>query len=197
MGREGDRPRWVGWGRQGNVQSRYCLRPTQPSDPLHHPPAHPAPLQIYLVAGNALPSFTGLAPQCGNFATAAAVAASGGVPDAACPTARQVACAQTQMRPDQQTLQSGAILRWPVNTGASAAGSSAVWQPPAAGSVVGRPARVQLSLEGGTPPAFTYYPALPEFPSELRTTSSFGMRFALDKPALLLYAGGWMGGWVG
>lgn len=146
-------------------------------------------LQIYLVAANALPTYTGLAPQCSNFAQAAAVAAAaaqGGAPDAACPASRQLACSQAQVRPDTQALQSGAFAQWPVNDTGSSAGSPVVWRPPG-GSITGRPAKVQLSLEGGTPPAFTYGPA---FPAEMRAGSSFGMRFALDKPALLIYAGG-------
>lgn len=140
------------------------------------------------MAGNALPSFTGLAPQCSGFAAAAA-AAAGNAPDDACPAARQVACAQAQLRPDSQTLQSGGFVRWGVNdsAGAGGAGAPVVWQAPGGGAALGRPARVQLSLEGGTPPAFAYGPA---FPQDMRTPSSFGLRFALDKPALLIYAGG-------
>ena len=160
------------------------------------PPAVLAsPVQIYLVAANALPTYTGLAPQCSHFAQAAAVAAAasqGTAPDAACPAARQRACSQAQLRPDAQTPQSGGFAPGPVNGSDSSAGSPVVWQPPS-GSIVGRPAKVQLSLEGGTPPAFTYGPA---FPAEMRGGSSFGMQFALDKPALLIYAGERGGGGV-
>jgi hypothetical protein len=140
-------------------------------------------LQIYLVAGNALPTYTGLAPQCANFAQAAAVAAAEAAPDASCPAAPQLACAQGQLRPDTQTLQSGGVLLWPANTSSS---DPIVWQQPAGVSVYGRPAKAQLSLEGGAAPAFTFGPA---FTPALRTGSSFGMDFALDKPALLIYAG--------
>ncbi|PRW56113.1 hypothetical protein C2E21_5268 [Chlorella sorokiniana] len=142
---------------------------------------------IYLVAANALPTYTGLAPQCSNFAQAAAVAAAAGqgtAPDASCPAARQLACSQAQLRPDSQATQSGAFAQWPVNGTSGSTGSPVVWQPPS-GSIAGHPAKVQLSLEGGTPPAFTYGPA---FPAEMRAGNSFGMRFALDKPALLIYA---------
>jgi hypothetical protein len=140
-------------------------------------------LQIYLVAGNALPTYTGLAPQCNNFAQAAAVAAAEAVPDATCPAAPQLACSQGQLRPDTQTLQSGGVLLWPANTSSR---DPIVWQRPAGVSVYGRPAEVQFSLEGGAAPAFTFGPA---FSPALRTGSSFGMDFALDKPALLIYAG--------
>lgn len=140
------------------------------------------------MAANALPTYTGLAPQCSNFAQTAAVAAAatqGTAPDAACPASRQLACSQAQLRPDTQTQQSGAYAQWPVNATGGSAGSPVVWRPPS-GSVAGRPAKVELSLEGGTPPAFTYGPA---FPADMRAGRSFGMQFALDKPALLIYAG--------
>lgn len=146
------------------------------------------------MAANALPTYTGLAPQCSNFAQAAAVAAAatqGTALDAACPAARQLACSQAQLRPDTQAQQSSAFALWPVNATGGSAGSPVVWRPPS-GSIAGRPAKLELSLEGGTPPAFTYGPA---FPADMRGGSSFGMQFALDKPALLIYAGEkWEGG---
>ncbi|KAL4457403.1 hypothetical protein ABPG75_012268 [Micractinium tetrahymenae] len=148
---------------------------------------------IYLVAGNALPSYTGLAPQCSSFAQAAAVAtaaASGGAVDATCPAAPQLACAQSQLRPDSQTLQSGAVVAWATGASNSSgsganASTSVFWQAPSGVATTGKPARAQLSLEGGTVPAFTYGPV---FPADLRTGSGFGLQFALDKPALLIYA---------
>ena len=160
--------------------------------------ASPVPLlacQIYLVAGNALPTYTGLAPQCASFAqaaAAAAAAAAGGDFDASCPAAPQLACAQSQLRADTQALQSGAVAAWRSGVTSTSGGNSSVeWQPPAGASVDRRPARVQLSLEGGAAPAFTFGPS---FPADLRTASSLGFTFALDKPALLIYAGGaWWG----
>jgi len=154
-------------------------------------------LQIYLVAGNALPTYTGLAPQCSNFAQAAATAAAaaaGADTEASCPAAPQLACAQAQLRPDTQSLQSGGVQQWLAGLSSSsnasgngtAASVSLEWQLPAGVSATGRPAKVQLSLEGGAAPAFTMGPA---FPVGMRNGSSFGMQFALDKPALLIYAG--------
>lgn len=138
------------------------------------------------MAGNALPTYTGLAPQCSGLtqaAAAAAAAASGGTVDATCPAAPQLACAQSQLRPDSQTLQAGSVVAWAAGASNS---TSVAWQAPSGVTAAGRPARVQLSLEGGTAPAFTYGPV---FPPDLRTGSAFGLQFALDKPALLIYAG--------
>jgi hypothetical protein len=155
-------------------------------------PPVPSALQIYLVAANAMPTFTGLAPQCGHFAAAAAAAgnasAGGGDSGAGCPAAPQLDCAQARVRPDAQTLQSGAVQAWALTNagnGSDASGSTLEWQA-AGGAAAGRPARVQLSLEGGAAPAFTRGPS---FSPEERGADNFTMRFALDKPALLIYAG--------
>ena len=168
-------------------------------------------LQIYLVAASALPTFNGLAPQCSNLAqavataaaatsAAAATAGTAGTASTGCPAAPHISCAQSQQQPDSPILQSGGALLWPLSAdipGGSYGGSSnissaasplVVWQPPAGASVFGRPSRVELSLEGGAAPAFTLGPL---FPPALRTATSFGLEFALDEPALLIYAGRW------
>lgn len=144
------------------------------------------------MAGSALPTHTGLAPQCGHLAQAAATAAAaaaqpGADPGAGCPAAPRLACAQAQLRPDSQVLQAGAIQPWPLNASGGGGAGPLEWLPPAGAAAVGRPAKTQLSLEGGAAPAFAWGPA---FPPAMRTGGSFGMQFALDKPALLIYAGG-------
>jgi hypothetical protein len=146
-------------------------------------------VQIYLVADSALPSHTGLAPHCGSFSQAAATAATAAaLPTAdvaaSCPAALQLSCAQAQLRADSPVLQSGSLLTWPLNTSSSS--GTLEWLRPAGPSAARRPAKVQLSLEGGAAPAFLWGPT---FPAELRTASSIGMQFGLDKPALLIYAG--------
>ena len=135
-------------------------------------------MKIYLAAANSLPSWTGLAPQCGGLPQAAAAEAVS--PDASCPTSQQLPCNQTQLSPDQQTLQSGVPVDWPAPNSSA---DPLVWQVPQ-GSVTGRPATVQLSLESDEPPAFIFGPLLAV---DMQTSDSFGIVFALDKPGLLVY----------
>lgn len=117
-------------------------------------------LQIYLVAGSALPTYTGLAPQCSSVAQAAASAAALAAGEAgdSCPSSPTLACGQAQARPDVRIMQSAPLVAWEQ---AGSSGGETEWQPPAGTNVYSRPAKVQLSLEGGEPPAFSFGPDFP------------------------------------
>lgn len=138
---------------------------------------------VFLVAANAQPTRTGLVPQCNSFERAQA-AVGGADSSADCPAVPHLACSQVQARPDQQTLQSGAPLAWPSVQNSSGSSDTLVWQAPQGASAAGRPARVQLSLESGAAPSFAYGPVMPE---AMRTGDSFGLEFAMDRAALVVY----------
>lgn len=135
---------------------------------------------IYLTAEGVLPSYSGLAAECANFAQAVQTAAAGG--SAACSSSPvpAIACYQPRLRPDEPVAQRSPVAAWTV---ASAGGGNVQWAPPPLATT--RPAKVQLSLEGGDPPQFTT-PG-PVFPLATATSQSFLMQFALNKPALVIY----------
>lgn len=155
------------------------------------PSCNRAPLlsQIYLVAANELPTYTGLAPQCASYEQAAATAAGKG--GAACTGQPQLACAQPRVREDKQVWQTGTPVAWqavPTNSSGNSSsnnGTSLAWQQPASGAW-GRPAKLALSLESGAPPSFVWGPLLP---GSMQTADSFGITFSLDRAALFVYGG--------
>ena len=113
------------------------------------------------MAGSTLPTYTGLAPHCSNFAAAAATAAAAAGGGAGCPAAPSISCSQAQLKPDVRIMQSAPIVAWArAGSGSGGEVDEVEWQPPAGVNTYGRPARVQLSLESADPPAFTLGPEL-------------------------------------